>query len=185
MLDCWMAWTERYTIEIAEMMASERVYWMEECLQPHDYEGFGRLECRDQIHSHRNRRTRVHALRLPQTAGAQRRRDLAARYPLVRWNYGIATHRGAGSGLRHPGDSARRRPVRLYSTSSWRPPTPPGPSYSCLRREGRPKYTRDTKRTTRSREVPRAFIRGLRSAPDLVGTSKWFPKIALCAELAT
>ena len=43
MLDCWMAWTERYTIEIAEMMASERVYWMEECLQPHDYEGFGRL----------------------------------------------------------------------------------------------------------------------------------------------
>ncbi|MGH9662030.1 MAG: enolase C-terminal domain-like protein, partial [Bryobacteraceae bacterium] len=43
MLDCWMAWTERYTIEIAEMMAPYRVYWMEECLQPHDYEGFGRL----------------------------------------------------------------------------------------------------------------------------------------------
>jgi len=43
MLDCWMAWTERYTIEIAEMMAPYRVYWMEECLQPHDYAGFGRL----------------------------------------------------------------------------------------------------------------------------------------------
>lgn len=43
MLDCWMAWTERYTIEIAEMFAPYRVYWMEECLQPHDYEGFGRL----------------------------------------------------------------------------------------------------------------------------------------------
>ena len=43
MLDCWMAWTERYTIEIAEMMAPYRVYWMEEVLQPHDYEGFGRL----------------------------------------------------------------------------------------------------------------------------------------------
>jgi L-rhamnonate dehydratase len=43
MLDCWMAWTERYTIEIAEMMEPYRVYWMEECLQPHDYEGFGRL----------------------------------------------------------------------------------------------------------------------------------------------
>jgi len=43
MLDCWMAWTERYTLEMAELVAPYRVYWMEECLQPHDYEGFGRL----------------------------------------------------------------------------------------------------------------------------------------------
>ena len=43
MLDCWMAWTESYTVEMAEMVALHRVYWMEECLQPHDYEGFGRL----------------------------------------------------------------------------------------------------------------------------------------------
>ncbi|MFN0103933.1 MAG: enolase C-terminal domain-like protein [Bryobacteraceae bacterium] len=43
MLDCWMAWTERYTIDMAEMMAPYRVYWMEEVLQPHDYAGFGRL----------------------------------------------------------------------------------------------------------------------------------------------
>lgn len=43
MLDCWMAWTERYTLEISEMFAPYKVYWMEECLQPHDYEGFGRL----------------------------------------------------------------------------------------------------------------------------------------------
>ncbi len=43
MLDCWMAWTERYTVEMAEMMAPYRIYWMEEVLQPHDYAGFGRL----------------------------------------------------------------------------------------------------------------------------------------------
>jgi L-rhamnonate dehydratase len=43
MLDCWMSWTERYTIEMAEMLAPYRIYWMEECLQPHDYAGFGRL----------------------------------------------------------------------------------------------------------------------------------------------
>jgi len=43
MLDCWMAWTERYTLDMAEMVAPYRVYWMEECLPPHDYEGFGRL----------------------------------------------------------------------------------------------------------------------------------------------
>ncbi|MEX2262824.1 MAG: enolase C-terminal domain-like protein [Bryobacteraceae bacterium] len=44
MLDCWMAWTERYTVEMAEMLAPYRVYWMEEVLQPHDYAGFGRLQ---------------------------------------------------------------------------------------------------------------------------------------------
>src|SRR3989442_821178 len=43
MLDCWMAWTERYTVEIAQMLEPYRIYWMEECLPPYDYAGFGRL----------------------------------------------------------------------------------------------------------------------------------------------
>ena len=43
MLDCWMAWTERYTLEMAAMLEPLRIYWMEEVLQPHDYAGFGRL----------------------------------------------------------------------------------------------------------------------------------------------
>jgi len=43
MLDCWMAWDEWYTMEMCEMLAPERVYWVEEVLQPHDYAGFGRL----------------------------------------------------------------------------------------------------------------------------------------------
>ena len=43
MLDCWMALTEHYTIELAEMLEPYRVYWMEECLPPDDYEGFGKL----------------------------------------------------------------------------------------------------------------------------------------------
>jgi L-rhamnonate dehydratase len=43
MLDCWMSWTERYTVEMADMVAPYNVYWMEECLRPYDYEGFGRL----------------------------------------------------------------------------------------------------------------------------------------------
>jgi len=43
MLDCWMAWTEDYTIEMAKMIEEYRVYWIEEVLQPHDYAGFGRL----------------------------------------------------------------------------------------------------------------------------------------------
>src|SRR6266849_912426 len=42
MLDCWMAWTERYTLEMAELLEPYKVYWMEECLQTHDYAGFGR-----------------------------------------------------------------------------------------------------------------------------------------------
>jgi len=43
MLDCWMAWTEDYTIEMTKMFEEYRVYWIEEVLQPHDYAGFGRL----------------------------------------------------------------------------------------------------------------------------------------------
>ncbi|HXJ39899.1 MAG TPA: enolase C-terminal domain-like protein, partial [Bryobacteraceae bacterium] len=34
MLDCWMAWTEEYTLEMADMLGPYRVYWMEEVLQP-------------------------------------------------------------------------------------------------------------------------------------------------------
>ncbi len=46
MLDCWMALTEDYTIEFAERLEPYRVYWMEECLPPDDYAGFGRLKQR-------------------------------------------------------------------------------------------------------------------------------------------
>ncbi|MBK9167897.1 MAG: L-rhamnonate dehydratase [Bryobacterales bacterium] len=74
MLDCWMAWTERYTIEMAEMFAPYRVYWMEECLQPYDYEGFGRL--RKAIQSTRivtgeHEYTRYGFRRLLETEGAE------------------------------------------------------------------------------------------------------------------
>jgi len=51
MLDCWMAWTERYTLEMAEMLEPYRVYWMEEVLPPDDYAGMARL--RQQIRSTR------------------------------------------------------------------------------------------------------------------------------------
>lgn len=43
MLDCWMAFTERYTLELAEKLEPYRIYWMEECLPPDDYAGFARL----------------------------------------------------------------------------------------------------------------------------------------------
>ena len=43
MLDCWMALTERYTLEFAKALEPYRVYWMEECLPPDDYAGFRRL----------------------------------------------------------------------------------------------------------------------------------------------
>jgi len=46
MLDCWMALTEEYAIELAGMVEPYRVYWMEECLQPDDYDGFRRLHGR-------------------------------------------------------------------------------------------------------------------------------------------
>ncbi|MGD0227553.1 MAG: enolase C-terminal domain-like protein [Terriglobia bacterium] len=46
MLDCWMALTEEYSIEFAAMVEPYSVYWMEECLPPDDYEGFGRIHAR-------------------------------------------------------------------------------------------------------------------------------------------
>ncbi len=46
MLDCWMAFTEDYTYEFARMLEPYRVYWMEECLLPDEYAGFGRLNKR-------------------------------------------------------------------------------------------------------------------------------------------
>ena len=109
MLDCWMAWTERYTIEIAEMMEPYRVYWMEECLQPHDYEGFGRLAAQitsTRIVTGEHEYTR-YGFRQLLDNGLQN--DLAARHPLVRRTDGNAAHRRARGGVRHPGDSAQRR----------------------------------------------------------------------------
>lgn len=49
MLDCWMAFTKDYAIEFAEMVAPYRVYWMEECLEPDDYDGFRSL--RERVHT--------------------------------------------------------------------------------------------------------------------------------------
>lgn len=46
MLDCWMAFTEQYSLELAELLEPYRVYWMEECLPPDDYAGQGRLNAR-------------------------------------------------------------------------------------------------------------------------------------------
>jgi L-rhamnonate dehydratase len=74
MLDCWMALTEDYTIELAKMLEPYRIYWMEEVLQPHDYEGFGRL--REKISSTRivtgeHEYGRYGFRRLLETKGAQ------------------------------------------------------------------------------------------------------------------
>ena len=44
MLDCWMAFTEDYAQRLAEELEPFNVYWMEECLPPDDYAGFGRLK---------------------------------------------------------------------------------------------------------------------------------------------
>ena len=46
MLDCWMAFTEEYSEELAARLEPYRVYWMEECLMPDDYAGMGRLNAK-------------------------------------------------------------------------------------------------------------------------------------------
>jgi len=46
MLNCWMALTESYTVELAARLKQYRVYWMEECLMPDDYVGMGHLNAK-------------------------------------------------------------------------------------------------------------------------------------------
>jgi L-rhamnonate dehydratase len=46
MLDCWMAFTESYTEELAARLQPYNVHWMEECLMPDDYVGMGRLNAK-------------------------------------------------------------------------------------------------------------------------------------------
>ena len=48
MLDCWMAFTEDYTVRLAQLLEPYRVYWMEECLPPDNYGGFGRINAQIQ-----------------------------------------------------------------------------------------------------------------------------------------
>ena len=43
MIDCWMALDEPYTWQLAQAVAPHRVHWLEEVLQPDEYEGFARL----------------------------------------------------------------------------------------------------------------------------------------------
>ncbi len=44
MLDCYMALTLSYTIELARALEPYDVYWLEECLHPDDYDGASQLK---------------------------------------------------------------------------------------------------------------------------------------------
>ena len=44
MIDCYMALTVPYAIELAQVLEPWDVYWLEECLPPDDYDGFTQLK---------------------------------------------------------------------------------------------------------------------------------------------
>ena len=44
MFDCYMALTVPYAIELARALAAYKVYWLEECLPPDDYDGCASLQ---------------------------------------------------------------------------------------------------------------------------------------------
>jgi len=46
MLDCWMGLNENYTLELVQMLAPYRLYWLEEPLPAHDYAGLARLKAK-------------------------------------------------------------------------------------------------------------------------------------------
>ena len=153
MLDCWMAWTERYTIEIAEMMAPYRVYWMEECLQPHDYAGFGRLHAA--IKSTRIV-TGEHEYTAMDSASCSSRVN-SIWQPDIHWCGGMTELRRIGAlaaaydipVIPHGGGSQDSVHFIMATVNS------PGPSCSCRRPAVLPKSTNVTKRITRSAEGPK------------------------------
>jgi L-rhamnonate dehydratase len=46
MVDCWMSWDVRYTLEFAQAAREYRVRWIEEPLPPDDYDGYTELRRR-------------------------------------------------------------------------------------------------------------------------------------------
>ena len=43
-LDCYMALTVPYAIQLAKALAPYDLYWIEECLPPDDYDGYAALK---------------------------------------------------------------------------------------------------------------------------------------------
>ena len=126
MLDCWMALTEDYAIEFAAMVEPYRVYWMEECLPPDDYDGFGRLHERIKSTSDGGRRARIYPLRLPAAAGTPCAGHLAAGYNLVWRAERVASYWRPGRRLQHSrhspradGSTARAHFILATTNSPW------------------------------------------------------------------
>ena len=112
MLDCWMALTEDYSIEFAEMVEPYRVYWMEECLPPDEYGGFRRIH--ERIKSTRMATGEHEYTRygLQAVAGIQCGGHLAAGYNLVRRAERTASYWRAGRAVQHSGYSPRGMAIR-------------------------------------------------------------------------
>ena len=49
MLDCYMAWNVDFTLRMARAAEPYRIRWIEECLQPDDYEGYAEITAKSQI----------------------------------------------------------------------------------------------------------------------------------------
>ena len=43
MLDCYIAWSVEYTVQMARLLEPYRICWIEECLPPDDYDGYAEL----------------------------------------------------------------------------------------------------------------------------------------------
>ncbi len=138
--------TERYTLEMAEMVAPHRVYCIEECLQPHNY-GLWAPKHRDQDDADRDRRARIHTLRVSPASRAPLGGRLAARCSLVRRTDRAPARRRTRGCIRFPRHPAYGWHVRLCSLCYRRRRTAPGPSFSFHRREDRRRSIAASRRT--------------------------------------
>ena len=179
MLDCWMALNEQYTIELAEMVAPYRVYWMEECLPPHDFEGFGRLRA---------------AIKSTRIVGGEHvyfrygfrqllEHNAAAIWqPDIHWCGGLTELRRIAAlasaydipVIPHAGGVQDCVHFTMATTNApWSEMFMPAPGWARRRSTG------VSRKTTRLPAAPKVSTCALRSGPDSAGSWRWRGKAAL------
>ena len=112
MIDCYMALTVPYAIQLAEAVEPFDINWIEEPLQPDDWEGFKLLKAAMPRMKWEHGRARVHSLRLPPAHRGASCRHPAARHHLGRWPHGGLEDLRHGLGLRYPCSAPLQRALQ-------------------------------------------------------------------------
>ena len=112
MADAYMGWNLDYAKRMIPLLEPLNLRWLEEPVIPDDIHGLAELKKIGRIPI-AERRTRIHALRLPRTHRGARGGLHPVRHEPRRGHFAGAQNRRAGRGAFDSGDSARRADAQL------------------------------------------------------------------------